>query len=581
MIPWHQRVRQFIRGEGRSLGNHVRIVVSVLVALLMMLTLAVFGASIVNQNGLSRLVENRLVPISTLQHAMNAYGQALVIANKVQSGNMTPQGGASAVGSLQDEIAADWATLADAAPEKAGGIAWADMADERAQADAALVQLARLLQAGNADGLDFFLSGTFYTQVGPLLMNAELYIRGLRDLANAERDDLRVGGILTQGVMATIMLIGFVGGYMTLHVANRRIVVPLGRIAAYTASSAMDDEADVPGADRSDEIGDIARAIGVAATRAREARQAAIARHAAEANLRHMEQAASEAAIARAARLDGLFARFGAGLSGLVDGLAAAAASMRAMAEQMTQTSASSETMASRATQDVEAIAQTMGQMEAATGTLRAIIRDVDASVDSARIQASSVHAQSQHNRTHAHNLHTLVQDIGGALDQITGIAQQTNMLALNAGIEASRAGDAGRGFAVVAQEVKALARQTQAVAAEIGQQLHRIAATSDEVLDSVSLVERMAAGLDGNADRISEAVATQSASSHQIVAAMDDVRRGSRDAAGGMAELQHQASDVRAAAQSLFATADDIARKALTLREEFTALSGEVRAAA
>ncbi|RVT43256.1 methyl-accepting chemotaxis protein [Sphingobium algorifonticola] len=581
MTSWLQHAHRFLRGEGRSLGNHVRIVVAILVALLLFLTLSVFGASIVNQNGLSRLVENRLVPISTLQHAMNGYGQALVIANKVQSGNMTPQGGASAVDSLQGEIAADWVSLAEAAPEKAGGIAWTDMADERARADAALVQLARLLQAGDADALDFFLSGTFYTQVGPLLMNAELYIRGLRDLANAERDGLRIGGVLTQGAMAMIMIFGLIGGYATLRIANRRIVEPLGQIAAYTASTAMDEEADVPGADRSDEIGDIARAIGIAATRAREARQAAIARHAAEANLRHMEHAASEAAIARASLLDGLFARFGAELSHLVDGLAAAAASMRAMAEQMTQTSASSEIMASRAAQDVEAIAQTMGQMEAATGTLRAIIRDVDASVDSARVQASSVHAQSQHNRTYAHDLRTLVQDIGGALDQITGIAQQTNMLALNAGIEASRAGDAGRGFAVVAQEVKALARQTQAVAGEIGQQLHRIAATSDEVLESVSLVERMAAGLDGNADRISEAVATQSASSREIVAAMDDVRRGSRDAAGGMADLQNQASDVRAAAHSLLATADDIARKAHRLRDEFTALSGEVRAAA
>lgn len=102
-------------------------------------------------------------------------------------------------------------------------------------------------------------------------------------------------------------------------------------------------------------------------------------------------------------------------------------------------------------------------------------------------------------------------KEIGGIISVIKGVAEQTNLLALNAAIEAARAGEQGRGFAVVADEVRSLASKTQESAGEIENIIEKIIQsvhqTSDKVAQSVKLAEESDESIEGVVMSYSELV--------------------------------------------------------------------------
>ena len=133
---------------------------------------------------------------------------------------------------------------------------------------------------------------------------------------------------------------------------------------------------------------------------------------------------------------------------------------------------------------------------------------------------------------------------IGDVVELINSIAEQTNLLALNATIEAARAGEAGRGFAVVASEVKALAAQTAKATDEISHQITGIQAATH---DSVGAIKEIGATI----TRIADIASTIAATVEEQGAATAEIARNVGEAAKGTAEVADKITQVNHGARA------------------------------
>jgi methyl-accepting chemotaxis protein len=143
--------------------------------------------------------------------------------------------------------------------------------------------------------------------------------------------------------------------------------------------------------------------------------------------------------------------------------------------------------------------------MEDLNSSVAAMIESIGINLESIRSIDENISDYSQTNRTVSENLHSLIlktQNINNIITTITKIANQTNLLSLNAAIEAEKAGEYGAGFAVVAQEIRRLADQTAIAALEIEDQIRSM---QESVETGVHSVEEHTSTTENTIERVSD----------------------------------------------------------------------------
>ncbi len=365
---------------------------------------------------------------------------------------------------------------------------------------------------------------------------------------------------------------GFVLGAVWAMLLGRGISRPMiAMCKAMRELAGGNFEVVLPGLGRKGELGEMAAAV-------EEFKVQAIAKAQRDAATQEAQNQASS--TARRAELIRFADDFEAAVGAIVSNVSASAVQLEQSAGTLTRTAETTQNLSSQVAGSSEQASGNIESVASATEELSTSVNEIGKRVRESSAIAEAAVLQAQQTDGRIGKLSRAAQQIGDVVKLITAIAEQTNLLALNATIEAARAGEAGRGFAVVASEVKSLASQTAKATDEISS---HISGMQDATKESVAAIKAIG-GTIGQISTISATIASaveqQSAATQEIARSVQTVAQGTREAAASIVEVNRGATETGSASEEVLNSARTLSTESTRLREELDRFMANIRAA-
>ncbi|WP_310619158.1 methyl-accepting chemotaxis protein [Flexibacterium corallicola] len=360
-------------------------------------------------------------------------------------------------------------------------------------------------------------------------------------------------------VIAIVDIICLVLGIIIIVILSRIISLPIRRLTSIMAQLVGGKlDVRIRGLSRQDEVGEISRMVQVFKENAQERVNLQSEQDKARAREKEKQQAIAQLIEAFKEKSHDLLGAVGNSMSEM----GRTAQDMSELAKATSETTASASSSSNEAALNVQMVSSAAEELAA---SIDEIARQVTATTDV--VGKATTDAHNSNDRIL--HLAEATGKIGEVVGLIQAIAEQTNLLALNATIEAARAGEAGKGFAVVASEVKELATQTSKATEEIRTQISAIQGSTDEAVTSIEKISATMDEVSQYTTAIVTAVEQQGAATSEISRNALEASEGTAMVNNNITEVSKSVTDTNRAANGVLMATNEVTEKTLSLSRE------------
>ena len=335
---------------------------------------------------------------------------------------------------------------------------------------------------------------------------------------------------------------------------------------------------DIPFLERKDEMGDMARSIEVFRRASIQLQKVRSERE--EAFDREKESEAKQARLRdeQAKKIREMADKFERTISDVVSSVAAASAQLQSTATSMASTAEQSSTQTGNVARAMEEASKGVTAAAAASDEFAMSIGEISRQASSsAELARKAADAAGEADSTMS-ALSDSAEQVGQIVELIQSIAHRTNLLALNASIEAARGGEAGRGFAVVASEVKELASQTSKATQDVANQIGNMQESTHASVDALRSIGSQIQKLETTAVSIAAAVDQQAVAGQDLARSIDATAQGTENVSNNIAQVRETSRATGDSATQVLGSATDLEKQAAKLNEHVDQFLGYVR---